>query len=496
MLFSFILQIFLNQIELKIPLETLPNNQISLLQYISENCEECEQMKPHFIEIKERLDDENYDMNLKTINCNKYECESRNITTYPSFILYDSEKEAHRTSGVQTYKQLTDFILENTSIDIETFTDIKKNEGVRILYERDFYKPFDGPWIILFYKKTGDFMREVFRQMAEEFSGKIHLGEISQRSARNIVKKHGIKEFPTIIGINDGLEIIYTGERNYKEVSEFSRNIIKPTFTEITWNDLKDKDSIKPIFIVLYKDISLANHYFKQKAHDYKMSTEIFRSNDNELFNKSGNSIPLENINLLKEEIFLTVYKNGIFHTYPGQLDNEGELIKWIFHSHFPHLTMLTDTNYVNILHGIKPIIMLTSPSNQYIEQFDEVAKVVNHGVPFINYLFTYLDTFKFDDFLPTILPEISAPAIILYNPETKKFYNKKVIFKTSETLFKGIISLIEDYSLNKLKPLRNIKPSKLKYYIFLSLITLIIGTIGIYKYRENKIKENLKYQI
>ncbi|KAF7697649.1 Thioredoxin domain-containing protein 5 like protein [Cucumispora dikerogammari] len=478
---------------------TLPTNRISLIQYITSSCPECTQMQPHFDEITERLHDENYDINLKTINCSKYNCTPKNISVFPTFALYESSKEAHRLTGLVTYKQLSDFLLENTSIDHETLVNIKKNEGVRILYERDFYNVLDGPFLILFYKRVSDFMREVFVQLASEYSGKLHLAEISEKNARNIVKKHNINEFPSIVGINDGLEVVYTGGRNYTDVNEFASSLIRPTFMEITWNELKDKNTEKPIFIVLYKDISVANHYFKQKAHDYKMSTEIFRSKDSELLHRTGNS----STDLNKDEVILTVYKNGSFHKYPYDINeeyNEGEIIKWIFHSHFPHLTILTDTNYINILHGIKPIIILLSPSSQNIEMFEEVAKTVNQGVPFTHYLFTYLDTFKFDDFLPTILPEIKTPSIVVYNPETKLFYTQKVDFTNADRLFLDIIKLIENYSKNKLQPIpdsnKNNKNRRLKYYLIIAIVTLVCGTIGIYKYREAKIDELLKHQI
>lgn len=479
----------------KLELDELVRDKISLIKYTSNDCSDCQQMQPHFFEIKDRLEDENYDMNLKVINCDKYDCSERKISKFPTFALYDGINEAHRTMGVQTYNELTKFILDNTSIDLETFTVVKKNEGVRLLYERDFYDKLDGAWLLLFYKRKSDYMREIFRMMSEEFSGKLHFGEISEANARNIASKHNITNFPAIIGVNEGVEVFYTGERKYDDLSVFSEKLIKPTFSHITWEELKNKDSREPIFIALYKDISLANHYFKQKAHDYKMSTDIYRTTDPEIFQRASIYPSEYDKDDHHEQVGFAVYKNGSFHRFPGKLEDEGALIKWIFHSHFPNLTNLTDENYTNILLGIKPVIMLLSPSEMHIEKFDEVALTVHHGVPFTNYLFAYIDTFKYEEFIPSILPNIQSPSIVLYNPDTRNFYTQKMDFSTSVTMFESITNLIKNYTSNKLKPINSKKKSKLKYYL-MGLFIILLASIVAHQYLESRKKEKLKYQI
>lgn len=250
------------------PLPELPDNRISFIEYGKENCINCEASKPHFNELKERIKDDSYHLRMRTINCDKYDCKSEGIIALPTYILYEGKKEIGRLPGMKSYETLADFLLANTNIDKESFIKIKHNEGVITLYERDFYNLFEGPWIILFYENKKDLFREMFLKLTKTYLGNINIAEIHKKNSKNVSLKYNIRHFPSIIAFNEGIQAYYLHGYNQEKLEFFINTLLNKSFQHINFEEFDELDSKlslskEPIFLLLYKNLSLANKLMK-----------------------------------------------------------------------------------------------------------------------------------------------------------------------------------------------------------------------------------------
>ncbi|KAF7695770.1 Thioredoxin domain-containing protein 5 [Cucumispora dikerogammari] len=427
-------------------LPPLPIDRISFIKYSKPNCPNCQATIPHFSELKERLKTD-YRLRLRTIDCSIYNCLPTGIKHLPTFILYEGDKEIGRLPGMRTYESLADFLLGNTNIDKESLIKIKHSDGVITLYERDFYSSFNGPWVILFYEDRKDPFRQIFLNLIKKYLGKVNIAEIEKKNAQNVLFKYNIKHFPSIIAFNEGIQAYYLNGYNEKKLESFINSLIQKSFQSLNFdefNQLSYKSLLnEPIFILLYKNLSLANKLMKEKAHNYKMKTTIYKSNDQKLFEKMG-YFPSEN------EVLFFVYKNGNFFKYNENIENEDKLNEWIFHSHFPNLTSINNDNFVQVFHGYKPVVLLLTSNEQFNKEFESVVNKLSHGMPYLNVLFGSLNVDEFPEFISGLLPGIKIPSVVIYETKKKVFFYKKL--DLDKRLLEGVVEMIKEFREGKLK--------------------------------------------
>ncbi|EOB12881.1 protein disulfide isomerase [Nosema bombycis CQ1] len=122
----------------------------------------------------------------------------------------------------------------------------------------------------------------------------------------------------------------------------------------------------------------------------------------------------------------LVVFKNGHFHLYDGNVHNEGTLIEWLFHTHFPNVTKISDSTFHSIFNGIKPVFLLLTENDFLTQNLERFARDIHLGKPFYHLIFSSINLDEFMLFTASLLPKIEIPTIVIYNPKDKKFYHKK----------------------------------------------------------------------
>lgn len=228
---------------------------------------------------------------------------------------------------------------------------------------------------------------------------------------------------------------------------------------------------------MFYRDLALVNRHFKQIAHEYKLRTKIYKTNDESLFNMADIYPETGDVKDEKKAV-LAVYKNGSFYKYPYELNDESSLTFWIFHSHFPHLSRITNDNFQAIFHGIQAVLLLVTRGNQYLAEFEKIAKDMNEGIPFMHLNYAAIDVDEYSLFVPSLLPNIDIPSMVIFDPTRSLFFHRKINFKED---FKGdIIRMIDEFKMDKL-PIYPHKSSFIKYSIIFASVSLIFFIIVYY---------------
>src|SRR5699024_9846395 len=128
-----------------------------------------------------------------------------------------------------------------------------------------------------------------------------------------------------------------------------------------------------------------------------------------------------------EEKVILKAYKNGIFHTCPHKLDDLKLIGEWIFFTHYPHLTRITNENFYPIFHGLKPVVLLLSKGEYLNIQLEKFSTLYHGNMPYTDYLFAALDINQFPLFIPSLLPKMKDPALVFFLPDRHYFYHKEM---------------------------------------------------------------------
>lgn len=450
----------------------------SLTKYYKPDCSFCDKISPYLDEIDDRIDNLKYNQ----VNCNECDCSELSIKGVPTLILRKDGKEIDRLRGYNDFNKIVSFVSQ-IGIDPNIFTNKKTKSGeVQVLYERDFYTGFSGPWIILFYSTKKEPLRDLIKEIAKKYENKISVGEISKKSSINIIHRFNISVYPTILALNDGILAGYNGKPDLYNFSEFIEKLIAPSFKEIDLNEFESmtKDSLEPIFLVFANNLMLANSYFKNLAHDYKLQTKIYKTSDPLLFDRAGIH-PKEGND--EDSVILTVYKHKVFHRYPHTL-SFSKMTEWIYHSHFPHLIRITNENFYSVFHGIKPAIILITQNEEFIPEFENIAAKYSLGLPYTEQLFSTLDSNEYNLFIPQLLPGLKSPLVTIFDPRKQLFYYKKINFQ--EDLEHQIFTLIKEYENNELLTYPY-KINYLKYISYFLLGSLLLIILSILLKKEKK---------
>lgn len=460
---------------------------IVISKYYLDTCAACKRLNPVLDEIKSQASKAQINIKFREVECTGCECDG--ITNFPTLEITDDKFSKGKTVGYKDYENLAKWIKETLSLDKEVFAShLEHKEGaVKQLIARDFLTGFDGQWLILFYDNEKDVRRDLFKELAKIFSGKITISEVSKHESQNVTSRYNITEYPLIMGINQGTPVPFAGKVDLGSLSQFIEKLYTPAFQEITYQDLKSKShgfkNGEPVYVVLYKNFEIASYYFNELAQQFKFKTQIFRSNDPAMFAAAGYH-PKDLADFTEnpdhnQMVFFTLFKNSSFFLSPEKLDHTQDVISWIFHTHFPHVTNINNENFYTVFHGIKPVVVLLTKSDQLVESFNKLSASWNLGTASSNLIFTTLDSIEYPLFKKKILSGVKEPAIVFYDPiQSKWFYQPAKL--TDENLNRTAMGMIDAYFNGKLASYPP-KPRGVNIYLVVVFAALSLGCL--YKY-------------
>lgn len=457
---------------------------IVLSKYYLETCGACKRLNPVLEEIKSQASKAQINIKFREVECTGCECEG--ITNFPTLEITEDKQSKGKSIGFKDYENLAKWIKETLSLDTKAFAShIEHAPGVvKELSANDFLTGFDGHWLVLFYDNEKDIRRKLFKELAKIFSNKITIAEVSKHESQSVVARYNLKEYPLILGINQGTPVPYAGKVDLGSLSQFVERLYTPSFEEITYHELKEKtkgfNNGEPIYIVLYKNFEIASYYFNELAQQFKFKAQIYRSNDPAMFAAAGYH-PKEMNEFTdgpdhNQMVYFTVYKNSSFFLSPEKLDNTQDIVAWIFHTHFPHVTNINNENFYTVFHGIKPIVMLLTKSDMLLESFNKVSASWNLGMASSNLIFATLDSLEYPLFKEKILRSAKEPAILFYDPVLSKWFHRPTKL-TDENMNKIVMEMIDQYFNGKLPDFPQ-KPRKISVYFIFGLLLAGLGCI------------------
>lgn len=192
-------------------------NEIWMVEFYSLKSKACEELKEEWIEMANKL----YGIiKVAAVNCDEEEelCEEYNVKSYPTIIYYpDNTAKDHEVyTGLKTYKAMSDFAVSR----MQSFVRIVNSKNIDGYFE----EAPDQAKIILFTNKKST--PPLLKALSKEFKGKVILGEVRSTESE-LVSKYNIKEFPTIIGLNEQAEKErYTGEYKRDKLERWIREFM------------------------------------------------------------------------------------------------------------------------------------------------------------------------------------------------------------------------------------------------------------------------------
>lgn len=470
----FLLSLFSTLSALAEECHPLPNG-IVISKYYLTNCHACKRMDPVMSEIEDSVKRAGLDLIFRKVECSACECEG--ITSFPTVVLTEDKNSVATTVGFKEYNTMTKWIEDKLNLPADVFkAHVEHEEGkIKTLSNNDFLGGFNGQWLILFYDNKHDEARNIFKTLANTYTNKITFGEISKSEAETVSARFNITEYPYILGVNHGNNVPYTNKIDLSSLTSFCEILYKPSFEHITYSELKNKSKDskngEPTYIVLYKDYELASHYFNDMAQHFKFKAKIFRSDDPLMFSAAGKypvSVDEHDTDKdvgLDKKLQFAVYKNSSFYFYPSSIDKSNDMVDWIFHTHFPHVTNIRNDNFYTVFHGIKPVVIFLNNSEDLIDQFERLAGNWNLGTSSSSLVFATLDTNEYPVFKNQVLKDVQEPAILLYNPIKSTWYYKKVKLNR-ENFIKEAMKLIDGYYNNKLPIYPKPRSSRNLYFL------------------------------
>lgn len=447
-----------------------------LTKYYRSTCPHCERIAPLLAEAHDILQKNKIKIQLINVECAECDCRVANITAVPTIVLARDGLELGRFQGYREYDFIADFISKKGGISMDILTERTESKDGQVLKLKvsDFYTAFHGPWLILFYDAEDDVKRQLVKEIADIYSGKIQVGEIYKSDAESIEVRYNIQKYPTIVGMYGNANVEFRGE-NLSKLMDFCEKLLEPSFKEIELPEfISHRDALKsgdPIFIVFYTNITKANALFNEVAKDFKFRTKFFKTGDSKIFELAGIH-PTTN-----EDVLLVVYRNNVFYRYPLDISNTPELYDWLFHAHYPHVSLFSEKNFQTLFYGIKPLVILITRNEEFIDKFEQVSKDRHLGLPFATEIFVAMDMKDFSTFAKVFFPGHKTPSLLIYDPISKKIFSEKRRI-TQININNETHRMLRLYDTNKLPELRRGYWS-LMWLIGVVLIGLFAGYYG-----------------
>lgn len=457
---------------------TLLADGIVLSKYYLDNCTACVRFNPIYEEIKSHAARNQLNIKFREVECGS--CDCGNVSKFPTLEI-TNDKEVKGTSvGYKDYLSFTKWLTDTLLLDKGAFGEhISHEEGeVKTLKAPDFLTGFDGQWLILFYDNPKSTKRAIFKELAKVFKNKLTIAEVAERDAQSVLSRYNITTFPFVLAINNGTPVPYPGKLDLGSLSVFGEKLYKPSFDEIKYTDLKnitkDLRNGEPIFVVLYKNYEVASYYFNELAQQFKFKATIYRSSDPAMFTAAGHH-PKDTGDFTSGETdhsqmaYLTVYKNGSFFNTTAKPSETNEVIQWIFHTHFPHVTSVNNDNFYTVFHGIKPVVLLLTSNEEYVDQFNKLSATWHLGAASSNIIFATLDTVEYPLFKSEVVKYVKEPGVVFYDPVAVKWFHREVKF-TPDNFNKTVMKMIDSYFSNKL-PQYTQKKKRTNVYVIIGIV-------------------------
>ncbi|KAL0266006.1 UNVERIFIED_CONTAM: hypothetical protein PYX00_011723 [Menopon gallinae] len=417
-------------------------------------------IEPVIDEIDSILERNNADVLVRYVDCDVCDCKKSGVKTVPTLEIHENGASKDRFVGSAGFREYVQFIVRNTGLGEKMFYgNVKSVPGKVVrLKELDFEDGFSGPWIVLFYSNQDEETRQVLAKLAETYRNKISFGEMDTKRSERVRVRVNIADGPTVLGMYKGIFVTYTGKRDTDGLGDFAEKLIEPSFQPIDIarfkREVEGQRQGTPVFIVFYSDLSLANDYFKQIAHEYKFRARIYKTNDEFLFKKAGvwPKTPTEKDShvLDEDKVILTVYKDKVFHRCPYKLHDFRRIADWIFQSHFPHLIRITTENFASVFYGLKPVLLLLTRNEEFVADLERVSAAQHLGMPYTDYLFGTIDLDTFPLFMTRLLPKLHQPVMVVYDPLKQLFHYKNMVL-SSIGFEDTAISLLKDFEKGRL---------------------------------------------
>lgn len=464
-----------------------------LTKYYRKSCPHCQRLAPHIEEIDNRLERHGIEFNVHSVECGDCDCSVNAIDAVPTVILSKDNKELGKFKGYREYEFIVDFLCKHMGINKKILNTRVKNITGKVvkLKQNDFFSAFEGPWIILFYKKEDEIKRELIKEIADVYAEKVMVGEIHENESKKIEHMYNIAKYPTVIGLYKGLSVYYPGKDNLPDLIDFTDRLINPSFIEIDlekFNELKkDLKRGDSIFIVFYTNIHQANAYFKDISHELKYKATIYKSADKELFDFANIHPAIDGDVGDDNTVTLACYRNEVFYKYPYALSKPEELYNWIFYAHYPHVSKINNNNFQSLFHGFKPLVILLTREESMVDKFEMLSVERHMGVPFANEIFTVFDMNEFSAFGNMFFGKYNVPGLIIYNPYTKQLFGENRII-TDDNFYMEAHRMLRNYDLGKLKEYSSVKGYKIKYLLSMAFVFAVLF-IGFGCFNSKKVK-------
>lgn len=456
-----------------------------LSKYFTQWCPMCQKLGPVIDAISNRIDKHSVELKIRSVDCDDCGCAS--VKNYPTLEMSKDGKVLGVLEGAHDYGRVVEFIVEHTGVDKSVFDGYTPPQAatVKQLTKKDFLSGFDGPYVVLFYSSADDKYREMFKELAKIYDGRLNVGEISSADSAELVNRYGVKSYPSVSGIFNGLVVPFLGKDTLPSLVSFCDELIEPSFQNLTvsgFNDVVSRlEPGEPVYVVFHRDLTLATAYFQKMAHMYKFKAKIYRSDDPHLFEKAsifpkvlGSGEDGSTSSNHSDVLILSVYKNGVFYKYSDVFGDEAKMSDWIFHTHYKYLTKVDNHNFYSIFHGLKPVMILLTRGEQFVGRMNEFSADRHLGVPYTDMVFATMEIDDYPLFIPTLLPKLETPALIVFEPWVNLFYHRKT--KLAED---NIVSTAMDtynlYQTNKL-PLYPPRSSNVLGYVLLGILVVAIG--------------------
>lgn len=464
-----------------------------LTKYYRETCPHCQRLAPLIKEIDDRLERHGIDFNVRSVECGKCDCSKDMIDAVPTVVLTKDNEELGRFKGYREYEYLVDFIHKHMGVAKKVLTSRVKNIAGKVvkLKQNDFYSAFEGPWIILFYDRKDDIKRELIKEIADVYSDKVMVGEVSEDESKKIENMYNISEYPTILGSYNGLLVQYQGDDTLPGLIEFTDQLINPTLEEINlekFNEIaKETKKGDPLFIVFYTSLHMANAYFKSIAHEFKYKAKFYKTNDKELFDLANIHPTTYNEGEEENTVLLASYRNEVFYRFPHHVSKTDQLYSWIFYAHYPHVSKVDNSNFQALFFGVKPLIILLTTDNKLVDKFEKLSIERHMGLPFSSEIFAMFDMNEFNVFGKYFFGEHKVPGLIIYNPYTKKLHGDNRPL-TEDNFYLEAHRMLRNHDTGKLRIYNAVKGHKLRYLTSFVVLSIALSA-GFSYFNSRKLK-------
>ncbi|ORD94567.1 hypothetical protein ECANGB1_447 [Enterospora canceri] len=470
-----------------------PMDGMVINHYVLENCTACNRLGPVVDELLGRVEKRAVGVKYRRVVCNDCDCDG--IKAFPTIEITDDKKGIGRTTGYKKYNELAGFVAKRLGLNEDALLGAIETEESRVkqLKSSDFLSGFDGEWVVLFYEDAQDPMRKIMAEIAKTET-QVKFGEAHKRDVGGNEGRMSISRYPHISGINAGTFVpfmgSYDGDDFRSRLTAFVEKLARPSFEPITYAKLKQLSKTlapgEPVYVVAYRDYDTASFYFGSLAKQFKFKTTIYRTNDPVFFEKAGFH-PEETHDDHDQLVRLFVYKNGSFYACPYKLEENAEVVQWIFHTHFPFVTVLGNENFYSVFHGIKPVVLLVTEGDALLDEFNRISADRHLGTPYTNTLFVALDAAEYPLFKQSVLPLVRIPSISVFDPFASQWFHQPDEVSAGN-LRKKTLSYIEDYYARRL-PTYPPAPSKTRRYLAAAAIVGVLLVIITYIRRERNKK-------